>query len=60
MQLKLSIFFALAMSAAQFVVAQDSSCSGIYAQCGGIEGVFTGPKCCYDAARELKCQYINT
>ncbi|KAG8897861.1 hypothetical protein FRC01_011136, partial [Tulasnella sp. 417] len=60
MQLKLSIFFALAMSAARLVVAQDSSCSGIYAQCGGIPGVFTGPTCCYDAARELKCQYINT
>ncbi|KIO32731.1 hypothetical protein M407DRAFT_18198 [Tulasnella calospora MUT 4182] len=60
MQLKISIIFGLFMSSAQFVLAQDSTCSGIYAQCGGIPGVFTGPTCCYDATRELKCEYINT
>ncbi|KIO18346.1 hypothetical protein M407DRAFT_32002 [Tulasnella calospora MUT 4182] len=57
MQVKLSVFFTLAMSAAQFVLAQDSTCSGLYAQCGGI--VYTGPTCCYDATRELYCDYID-
>ncbi|KIO30976.1 hypothetical protein M407DRAFT_20094 [Tulasnella calospora MUT 4182] len=64
MQLKLSIFFTLAMSAAQFVLAQDTGCSDIYQQCGGsIETwSWTGPTCCINSAdltRELTCHYVN-
>ncbi|KAG9050291.1 hypothetical protein FS837_006401 [Tulasnella sp. UAMH 9824] len=64
MQLKLSIFFALAMSAAQFVLAQDTGCADLYGQCGGsIETwSWTGPTCCIDSAdptRELTCKYVD-
>ncbi|KAG9044193.1 hypothetical protein FS837_008652 [Tulasnella sp. UAMH 9824] len=65
MQLKLSIFFALFMSAAQVVLAEDTGCQDIYQQCGGSVQTleWTGPTCCINSAdptRELKCQYINT
>ncbi|KAG9050290.1 hypothetical protein FS837_006400 [Tulasnella sp. UAMH 9824] len=65
MQLKLSIFFALAMSAAQFVLAQDTGCADFNHQCGGTVNTWTwtGPTCCIDSAnpdRELYCKFINT
>ncbi|KIO30974.1 hypothetical protein M407DRAFT_242033 [Tulasnella calospora MUT 4182] len=64
MQLKLSVFLTLAMSAAQFVLAQDTTCSDIYQQCGGsIETwSWTGPTCCTNSADPtvaLTCKYID-
>ncbi|KIO16709.1 hypothetical protein M407DRAFT_33639 [Tulasnella calospora MUT 4182] len=64
MQLNLSIFVAVVMASAKFVLATPTGCSDIYQQCGGSLETWswTGPTCCINSAdptRELTCHYVD-